>query len=54
MGIHYVFLTNNFKLTVKTLADIYKARWQVDLLIAFPKFQSALTKNAAAIENTAA
>jgi len=28
-GKHYVFLTNNFKLSAKTIADIYKARWQV-------------------------
>jgi hypothetical protein len=28
-GKHYVFLTNNFKLAAKTIADIYKARWQV-------------------------
>ena len=78
-GKHYVFLTNNFKLAAKTIADIYKARWQVELffkwikqnlkiksfvgtsknavmtqiwiamcvylLIAFLKFQSALTKS---------
>jgi len=30
-GKHYVFLTNNFKLAAKTIADIYKARWQVDI-----------------------
>ena len=28
---HYVFLTNKFKLAVKTIADIYKARWHVEL-----------------------
>ena len=78
-GKHYVFLTNNFKLAAKTIADVYKARWQVELffkwikqnlkiksfvgtsknavmtqiwiamcvylLIAFLKFQSALTKS---------
>jgi len=32
-GKHYVFLTNNFKLAARTIADIYKARWQVELLI---------------------
>ncbi|MGI9570689.1 MAG: IS4 family transposase, partial [Desulfobulbia bacterium] len=26
---HYVFLTNNFKLSAKTIADIYKERWQI-------------------------
>ena len=30
-GKHYVFLTNNFSLAAKTIADIYKARWQVEL-----------------------
>ena len=30
-GKHYIFLTNNFKLSAKTIADIYKARWQVAL-----------------------
>ena len=26
-----MFLTNNFKLAAKTIADVYKARWQVEL-----------------------
>jgi len=26
-GKHYIFLTNNFKLAARTIADIYKARW---------------------------
>ena len=30
-GKRYVLLTNNFKLAAKTIADIYKARWQVEL-----------------------
>lgn len=30
-GKHYVFLTNNFSLAAKTIADIYKARWQIEL-----------------------
>lgn len=30
-GKQYVFLTNHFKLAAKTIADIYKARWQVEL-----------------------
>lgn len=30
-GKHYVFLTNHFKLSAKTIADIYKDRWQVEL-----------------------
>ena len=27
--IHYTFLTNQFKLFAHTIADIYKARWQI-------------------------
>jgi putative transposase len=30
-GKHYVFLTNNFNLAARTIADIYKARWQIEL-----------------------
>lgn len=36
-GKHYVFLTNNFKLSAKTIADIYKARWQVELFFKWIK-----------------
>lgn len=36
-GKHYVFLTNNFKLSAKTIADIYKAQWQVELLFEWIK-----------------
>jgi len=36
-GKHYVFLTNNFKLAAKTIADIYKARWQVELFFRWIK-----------------
>ena len=28
---HYVFLTNNFEIDAKTVADIYKSRWQIEL-----------------------
>ena len=28
---HYVFLTNNFKLLSKTIADIYKDCWQIEI-----------------------
>lgn len=36
-GKHYVFLTNNFKLSAKTICDIYKARWQVELFFKWIK-----------------
>ena len=32
-GKHYLFLTNNFKLATKTIADIYKARRDVELVL---------------------
>jgi IS4 transposase len=28
---HDVFITNNFKLSAKTIADIYKERWQIEI-----------------------
>lgn len=30
-GKHYVFLTNHFGLSARTIADVYKDRWQVEL-----------------------
>ena len=30
-GKHYVFLTNNFSLCARTIADIYKERWQIEI-----------------------
>ncbi len=36
-GKRYVFLTNNFKLSAKTIADIYKARWDVELFFKWIK-----------------
>jgi hypothetical protein len=36
-GKHYVFLTNNFKLAARTIADLYKARWQVELFFKWIK-----------------
>lgn len=36
-GKHYVFLTNKFKLSAKTIADIYKTRWQVELFFKWIK-----------------
>ena len=36
-GRHYVFLTTNFALSARTVADIYKARWQVELFFKWIK-----------------
>lgn len=36
-GNHYFFLTNNFKLAAKTIADIYKSRWQMELFFKWIK-----------------
>ena len=30
-GKRYTFLTNNFRLSAKTIADVYKDRWQIEL-----------------------
>jgi len=31
IGKHFQFLANNFKLAVKTIADIYKERWRIEI-----------------------
>ena len=36
-GKRYMFLTNNFKLAARTIADIYKARWDVELFFKWIK-----------------
>jgi len=37
LALTYIFLTNNFKLAARTIADIYKARWQVELFFKWIK-----------------
>jgi IS4 transposase len=36
-GKRYTFLTNNSKLSARTIADIYKSRWQVELFFTWIK-----------------
>lgn len=36
-GKHYKFLTNNFHLAARTIADIYKARWEIELFFKWLK-----------------
>jgi hypothetical protein len=33
----YVFLTNHFRLAAKTIADLYKERWQIEIFFRFIK-----------------
>ena len=36
-GAHYTFLTHHFTLAARTIADIYKARWQIELFFKWIK-----------------
>ncbi len=35
---HYVFLTNNFTLDTQAIADLYKARWKIELFFRWIKY----------------
>ena len=43
-GNEYVFITNNFTLSAKTIADIYKSRWEIELFFKWIK-QNLRIKN---------
>ena len=36
-GLHYVFLTNIFHLSARTIADLFRERWQVELFFKWIK-----------------
>lgn len=43
-GKHYVFITNRFDLAAKTICDLYKARWEVELFFKTMKGQLHIDK----------
>lgn len=43
-GHKYIFLTNRFDLAAKTICDLYKARWQVELFFKTMKQQLQVKK----------
>ena len=52
-GRHYLFLTNNFALAAKTIADIYKARWDVELFFKWMKQNLKIKKFIGTSKNAA-
>ena len=39
---YYIFVTNNFGLPAKTIADLYKQRWQIELFFKWLKQHLAI------------
>jgi Transposase DDE domain/Domain of unknown function (DUF4372) len=50
-GKHYVFITNRMDLAAKTVCDLYKSRWQVELFFKTLKGQLQVDKFAGTSEN---
>ena len=50
-GIHYTFLTHHFKLAARTIADIYKARWQIELFFKWIKQNLKIKRSLGASKN---
>lgn len=50
-GKEYQFLTNHFKFIAKTIADIYKARWQIELFFKWIKQNLKIKKFIGTSEN---
>jgi len=51
-GKHYVFITNNFRWSSQTIADIYKQRWQVELFFKWIKQNLKIKSFLGTSENT--
>ena len=50
-GKHYVFITNRMDLSAKTICDLYKSRWEVELFFKTLKGQLQIEKFAGTSEN---
>jgi len=49
--IHYVFLTNHFTLSARTIAEIYKERWQVEIFFRLIKQNLKIKRFVGTTEN---
>jgi len=50
-GKHYVFITNHFKWSASTVAEIYKQRWQVELFFKWIKQNSKIKSFLGTMDN---